>query len=227
MKVIILAAGIGSRLGNAIPKTLTPITGANTILDLQVQRIRQRIHKSNIVVVVGYREQLIRQAYPELTYIVNPVYEETNTAYSLFLALRNVKEDIVWMNGDIVFDKSVLALIHPSSESVSLVDVKECGPEEMKYSLDKEGNIVKISKQLITHQGEALGINRINASDLTIFKRELQKIDKTDYFEKALENLAKIKQLKLKPVDIGARFCHEIDTQADLEIVQTALAAAT
>jgi len=69
-------------------------------------------------------------------------------------------------------------------------------------------------------KGEALGINLIKAKDLGLFKQELEKVDKKDYFEKALENLTLRDGLKLKPVNVGEFFCHEIDFPEDLEKVK-------
>jgi choline kinase len=56
--------------------------------------------------------------------------------------------------------------------------------------------------------------------DLDIFRKELDRVDNQDYFEKALENLTISKKIHLKPVDVGALYCNEIDFEEDLKAVR-------
>ena len=161
------------------------------------------------------------EKFPHLTFVYNHDYVKNGTAKSLLCALRKVQnEDVLWMNGDIYSDPEIFKKMLMLKESSCLVDHKSCGEEEIKYTLTKEGFILQLSKTVKNAEGEALGINFIKAKDLEMFKKELELVDRKDFFEKALENLTAAGKLKLKPVDKGSAFCHEIDFEEDLKTVQ-------
>lgn len=221
MKVVILAAGMGKRLGSKIPKPLTILANNKTILDFQLERLEKVASLSDITLVVGYKKDHILEKHPNLTYVYNDKYNKTNTSKSLLLALQTIKaDDILWLNGDIYFDEDVLAKIVTANVSSILVDNKKCGEEEVKYRVDAEGNVAEISKTIKKAQGEALGINLIKKKDLSLFKEHLGSVADNDYFEKAIENMIKKDQAKIKPVNVGELFCQEIDFAEDLERVQ-------
>ena len=118
MKFIILAAGKGTRLGMPHPKPLTKLKTGETILQRQIDSLSKHVDKKNIIVVVGYKKELIMNEFPDCTFIFNPDYEKTNTAKSLLCALNSQSEsDIIWINGDVVFDPKVLIPILNSKES--------------------------------------------------------------------------------------------------------------
>lgn len=220
MKTVILAAGIGSRLGKNNPKPLAQLYKDKTILDFQVEKIARKVGIHNIVVVVGYKKEMIMERYPQLLYVYNPAFKQTNTAKSLLLALEKIEEDVLWLNGDVYFDESLLDLLLTSKYSSCLVNIEECGEEEIKYSTDDKGFIQQLSKQVENAKGEAVGINLVKKGDLNNFKRELDAVEENAYFEKALENLTLAKKLQLKPVDMGNYYCKEIDFPEDLVAVQ-------
>ena len=91
MKAIILAAGIGSRLGNSNPKPLTKLKNDETILNRQVMYLSDYIGEDNIIVVVGYKNDLIMEAFPNLLYVYNNFYDTTNTSKSLLKALKKIE----------------------------------------------------------------------------------------------------------------------------------------
>ena len=222
MKAIILAAGMVMRIESPLPKCLTHLTAEKTILDFQIERLSAAFSPDQIVVVVGYKYQLIMERHPQLMYVYNHDYVSNGTAKSLLCALRKFHgEDVLWLNGDIYFDEGVLdLLIGDHKFSSCLVDHKKCGAEEVKYDLDAHGFISHISKEVSPAKGEALGINIVRKNELPLFQSALTKCKMKDYFEKAIENLAVEKKLKMKPVDKGNLFCQEIDFQEDLDAVQ-------
>lgn len=220
MEAVILAAGMGTRLGSLIPKPLTSLMNEKTILDYQIEKLRKKPQINNIFVVIGYKKEIVMEKFPDLLFVYNSAYARTNTAKSLLTALTKIDEDVIWMNGDVFFDEEVLDLLIASKLSACLVDRKKCGPEEIKYKLNGDGFIHQLSKTVRRPEGEALGINIIRKPDLKNFRNELTKVDENDYFEKALENLTMSKQLKLAPVDVGKHFCIEIDFEEDLIAVQ-------
>jgi len=220
MKAIILAAGMGKRLGSSMPKPLTILVNGKTIMDFQVERLSSIVGIKNIIVVVGYKKEMIMEKFPQLSFVYNDAFAQTNTSKSLLLALRNVSDDTMWLNGDVYFDADAPKLLLNVGFSCCLVDRKMCGHEEVKYDLNEDGFIHHISKNIPKPQGECLGVNIILKKDLDIFRDELEKVGNQDYFEEALENLTVFKKISLKPVEVGAFYCHEIDFEEDLTVVK-------
>ena len=225
ISAVILAAGFGLRLKNNKPKALVPLEDGKTILDYQLEKLTQYIPIDRIAVVVGYKKELLMEQHPDLTFIYNERYSETNTAKSLLKALKKVKRgDVLWLNGDVVFNEEVLPkLINESiakEKSCILVDHKRCGDEEIKYDTDNNGNIRRISKKVRNPKGEALGINLLIEKDLPFFIKHLKSVGDQDYFEKGIESLIGAKQAEFVPVQTKGLFCQEIDFPGDLKAVQ-------
>jgi len=220
MEAVILAAGMGTRLGSLIPKPLTSLMDEKTILDYQIEKLIKKPQINNIYLVVGYKKEIIMEKFPDFLFVYNNAYARTNTAKSLLAALNKIDNDVIWMNGDVFFDEEILDLLLDSKNSACLVDQKKCGAEEIKYKLNGDGLIQQLSKSVQNAEGEALGINVIRKPDLKKFRTELIRVDESDYFEKALENLTMSKQLKLAPIEVGRHFCREIDFEEDLIAVQ-------
>ena len=224
MKAVILAAGVGSRLGMSIPQALAVLVGEKTIFDYQVDKISKFVPTDGIFVVVGYKKEMLVERHPQLRYIYNEAYAETNTGKSLLKALNKIgNDDVFWLNGDVIFDEQVIPKLMTAQDSCVLVDNKKCGAEEVKYNTDSEGYIKNISKEVSPAEGEALGINLVKRKDLTIFKKHLALIDSQDYFEKAIEDMIKQETIKFLPVNVDGLFCHEIDFPEDLEYVRNFL----
>ncbi len=220
MKGIILAAGLGTRLETKIPKPLTNITEEKSILDFQIESLKKKIDDKNIIIVVGYKKDLIMKRFPELNYVYNNAYEKTNTAKSLLVALKKIDDDVICMNGDIFFQEKVLDLMLEQELSCCLVDNKKCADEEVKYNLKNDGTINQLSKIIKDPLGEALGIFTFRKNDLETLRKELENVNDDDYQEKAYENLSHDNKLKMWPINIGKLFCHEIDFEDDLEIAK-------
>ena len=223
MKAIILAAGIGSRLGNSNPKPLTKLNNGESILGRQVAYLSEYLGVTNIIAIVGYKKDLIMESFPNLLYVYNNFYDTTNTSKSLLAGLIKIEnEDVVWLNGDVVFEKELLPQIIKCSKSCIAVNTNSVGEEEIKYNVFDDGNIKEVSKTVSPALGEAVGINKLMSSDLSLFKENLEKCDEQDYFEKALE-LSIQDGMKIMPVDINKYLCMEIDFEDDLEQINKQL----
>lgn len=228
ISVVILAAGFGLRLKNNKPKALVAVESEKSILDYQVEKLTKYIPTDNISVVVGYKKELVMEQHPELSFVYNEEYSSTNTAKSLLRALKKVKSgDVLWLNGDVIFDeKTIPKIINKASltnKSCVLVDNKRCGEEEVKYSIDEDGCINLISKEIKNPKGEALGINLVVEKDLPLLVKHLGLVDNNDYFERGVENMIRVEGAKFVPVNTNGLFCAEIDLPEDLEAVQTYL----
>ena len=214
MRAVILAAGIGSRLGNPFPKSLSMIPGRERILGRQI-RILRKYGVREIFVVVGFKKELIMEEFPQVYFRYNPVYYLTNTSKSLLHALEDMDDDIIWANGDVVFDEEVIKRIVAAEGNIVMVDRSECGDEEVKYRTNADNEIIEISKSVQNGEGEAVGINRVSREDLPAFVQALRECDDQDYFEKGLEMLIS-RGVFFKSLDVSDYRCIEVDFEEDL-----------
>jgi L-glutamine-phosphate cytidylyltransferase len=219
MKVIILAAGMGSRLDpteNHEPKALTKLANQQSILAWQLQALASYELLDHTWVVVGYRKEAIIEAFPDLGYIYNPHFQQENTSKSLLRALKKVDEDVLWLNGDVVFRPIVLESLLNGDMSAMLVNRTVVGEEEVKYRATEEGRLLEVSKQVKNPQGEAVGINFFRKNDLTLLRQALEQCQPTDYFEKAIEVCIQQGQT-IWTCPVKVEECTEIDFPKDLE----------
>ena len=214
MRAVILAAGIGSRLGNPFPKSLSMLPGRERILGRQIRILRQYGVKE-IFVVVGFKKELIMEEFPQVHFCYNPVYYLTNTSKSLLHALETMDDDVIWSNGDVVFDEEVIKQIVNAKGNVVMVDKSECGDEEVKYRTNDNNEIIEISKSVINGEGEAVGINRVSRANLPDLVKALRECGDQDYFEKALETLIS-RKIYFRSLDVSRYRCIEVDFEDDL-----------
>ncbi|MBT3228081.1 MAG: phosphocholine cytidylyltransferase family protein [Candidatus Marinimicrobia bacterium] len=217
VRAIILAAGIGSRLGNPRPKPLTKLSTGELIMGRQVESLQQVVSVDDILVVVGFKKDLIMEEFSELTYVFNNVYDRTNTSKSLLKAMRKVRsDDVIWLNGDVVFDPKVLARVVQAKTSCMAVNTASVAEEEVKYTVATDGSINQVSKIVMNALGESVGINKIVSSDIPLFIEMLERCEDDDYFERGIE-FAIENGLKIYPVDVSDVLCIEVDFTEDLE----------
>ncbi len=218
MKVIVLAAGLGSRLHCVgSPKPLTLLSNGKSLLGFQLEQIAGYISLSEVIVVVGHKQEKIRAAFPQLKYVENSDYATQNTSKSLLLALHPLKnEDVLWLNGDVIFHQRVLKPLFAQRSSCMVVNRALVGQEEVKYRTDSAGFVVEVSKQVQDPEGEAVGIHFFSAADLPMFKQALEDCENRDYFEKGIEICIRA-GCKVATAPIPKADCIEIDFPADLE----------
>lgn len=216
MKIVILAAGFGLRFGESEPKPLIQLSNGKSILGLQLDAIRQQASLNDVILVVGYKKEMIMEAFPDLLYVYNPLYVQENTAKSLLRALSKIKEDVLWINGDLIFHPSVLKSILSFKRTCMIVNEGPVGEEEVKYKTNSEGKIREVSKQVAEAQGEALGLNFFTAKDLPRLKHYLAKCAERDYFEKAIEGCIQ-EGLDVWSLPVPINSCTEIDFHEDLD----------
>lgn len=216
MRAIILAAGKGSRLLNpSIPKPMTQLVNGKSIIQMQVEHFQRCSEIREIFVVVGYQKQTIINAFPQLSFVDNPMYAEENTAKSLLKAIKGVNEDILWANGDVVFHSSVLPKLVQAKHSAMLVNAASVAEEEVKYRSDANGFITEVSKEVKNPEGEALGINIFRKEHLHLLEKSLLECNQNDYFEKGVETCIN-KGAKIKKIVVPYEHCVEIDFPEDI-----------
>lgn len=222
IQVVILAAGMGTRLGKPWPKPLTPLADGRSILQQQIDNVRSVFaDTARISIVVGFKLEMILEAHPDVSYIYNEAYDQTNTSKSLLKALRNSHESgVLWLNGDVVFDSRVLQRVSErmkNEKSFVCVNTSAVGEEEVKYTVDNRGFINALSKRVENALGEAVGINYISSHHKSSAIKNLDACADNDYFERGLEMAIEKDGIEIEPVDISDLFAVEVDFQADLD----------
>jgi choline kinase len=202
-RAVILAAGNGTRLAASGPKALLEVGGLS-ILERQVRALRAASVRE-IVVVVGYQRERLVAACDALaarldvhfTFVANPRWAETNTAWSMALAAPlMVGAPTFTLNGDVLFPRAVLAALASAGGPIALaIDVKPCGDEEVKVTLDAGDRLLAIDKRLDRGEaiGEFIGIARFDDGASEPFARalaeELAQAGPHTYYDYALRRL--------------------------------------
>jgi choline kinase len=230
---MVLAAGAGRRLGEDtrdLPKTLLPVDGERTILDVALGNLRSA-GLERAVVVTGFaadrieerREELAERHDIEVELVFNPKAEEWNNAYSLWVARSYFSEGVLLANGDTVHPASVEeSLLAARGEPIVIAvdDVKPLGDEEMKVHVTSEGLLDRINKSLdpATSEGEYIGLTLIEPEAAERLADALEAVWRRDpqlYYEDGFQEFAdRGGRVGLAP--IGDVEWVEVDDHADL-----------
>ncbi|MEN9965622.1 MAG: hypothetical protein RJA60_619 [Actinomycetota bacterium] len=221
-QVVILAAGMGTRLARPLPKPLTELRDGRSIMKQQMDNLAIAFADTfRVMIVVGFKLEAIIERFPEATFVYNEFYDQTNTSKSLLKALRASGDGgVLWLNGDVVFDPQVLVRVTPymdGNQSFVVVNTSKVSDEEVKYTLDSAGFIDQLSKQVQPALGEAVGINYVAAQDKAALIARLAQVDDQDYFERGIELAIARDGLRFQAVDISDLYAVEVDFPEDLE----------
>lgn len=187
----------------------------------QIDNLTAYFDIDNINIVVGFKKELIMEGFPDITFIYNQNFDQTNTSKSLLKALKkNHAESVLWLNGDVVFDPEIINRLMQNilaNKSFVCVNNSKVGEEEVKYLLDSKGFIKELSKKVVDAAGEAVGINFISSKDISTFITRLEECKDNDYFERGIELAIEKDGMKVKALDISKFRCMEIDFKEDLD----------
>jgi choline kinase len=221
VNIVILAAGMGTRLGMPHPKPLTPLADGRSIMRQQLDNLAAGLTDPAVTIVVGFHAEEVMRHAPDARFVYNERYEHTNTSKSLLKALRLAPSGgVLWLNGDVVFDPKLLAPVASVIErdrSFVCVNTAACGEEEVKYTASSDGLIEKLSKSVVGGFGEAVGINYIASADRATLVEHLEGCTDTDYFERGIETAIETAGMPVLALDISEFFVVEVDFAADLE----------
>jgi choline kinase len=230
---MVLAAGAGRRLApytDTLPKTLVPVDGDRTILDIALANLKAA-GIDDVAVVTGYaaaaveqrRAALERDHGVALQLVFNDKAEVWNNAYSLWCARDLLPEGVLLINGDTVHPPSVeetLLAARGPDILLALDDVKPLGGEEMKVQLAGDGRMSRINKALdpATAQGEYIGLTLIEPAAAAPLADALEATFRRDpqlYYEDGFQELAD-RGGRVATTPIGAVPWVEVDDHDDL-----------
>ena len=168
MTAVLLAAGCARRLGQVTretPKCLLEV-GGKSLIRHQIDAMKA-CGVDQFIVVVGFWADKIRAHLGDsVKYVLNEVYDSTNSLYSLSLALPKVSGGMVLTNGDVLFHPKLLAQLlgSPHPDALLYEPGEQLGAEEMKVRLEG-GRVMAMSKTLEpgTYHGENLGVLKFSA----------------------------------------------------------------
>ncbi|MBR6120937.1 MAG: phosphocholine cytidylyltransferase family protein [Prevotella sp.] len=228
---VILAAGMAKRLRpltDERPKCLLTV-GERTLLQRTVDGLIDAGF-TELVVVTGYRQQMIRdfltEHYPSLTihFIDNPDYAHNNNIFSLWLTRPYTEgKDFLLLDSDILFDPSIIPAVLKSEGSALAVNRHELGEEEIKVIVDNTKHVVEISKvcSISDAMGESVGIEKMTADYSAALFKELRQMIEDEglidiFYERAFERLIP-QGHTFSVVDTTEFFSIELDTVEDFE----------
>ncbi|HVV17714.1 MAG TPA: NTP transferase domain-containing protein [Polyangia bacterium] len=169
MQVVLLAAGLGSRLGSLterLPKALIEVGGHPLLV--HAVRFARAAGATGIVVVGGYGFDLVaaeiaRRELP-VTLIENSAYRDGNLV-SLMSARALIRDELLLMNVDHVYRASIAPLAAAEAGDVTaFIDTdRTLGADDMKVQRDSRGRIQRISKTLTTFDAGYVGMTKVPA----------------------------------------------------------------
>jgi choline kinase len=230
MRAIILAAGAGRRLAPMNwdkPKCLLPCP-QGTLLDNALDGLSAHAI-SEVVVIAGYRRRLLNpvlgRCFLPVQVVVNKDFATTNTIHSLWLARRYMDRGCLLINGDVWFEHAILDLLFDVADSALAVDIKPCGPEEVKVVTDAVDRILRVGKDIppADAKGESVGLVKLTAPASGAFAQSLDRFDRVLgrndlFYESALD--AVLGQVVVRAAPMGKLHAVEIDTPEDYQRAQ-------
>jgi choline kinase len=171
MQVVVLAAGLGSRLGaltERLPKALIPVGGEPLLA--HAVRFARRLAPAEIIVVGGFgfpdvAAEVARREL-EVTLVQNASFRDGNLI-SLLAARERVGGDFLVMNVDHVYRPAVAVRVGlPVDRVTAFVDHdRALGADDMKVARDEQGHVRAIAKTLTEFDCGYVGMTRVPAAE--------------------------------------------------------------
>jgi len=227
MKAILLAAGLGSRLGpltRETPKAM--ISVASQILILRVVKFARQIGVHDIIVVGGYNCNSLWKVLDGdgIKKIENPDYRKGNL-YSLAAAKVHLDDDFVLLNIDHLYPSHLARMVAESNEGIHAVSDfdRPLYPDDMKVRIDgdlsQDAHVAAISKELDDYDGGYCGITVVRGKARNIYLAAFDNVLSHGRDQAVVEDiLSELVRIGTPPkiLDISGIRWLEIDTQEDL-----------
>lgn len=239
MQAIILAAGMGRRLGDLTKghtKCMVEVNGM-TLIDRVIKQL-SRLNLSRLVLVVGYKgkelKEYIGNRYDgviKIEYVENPIYDKTNNIYSLALAKDLLcEDDTLLLESDLIFEDSMLDILisHPDP-NLALVARYESWMDGTMVRIDQDRNIVNfVPKAAFRYEDVDVYYKTVN---IYKFSKEFSQkeyvpfldayskvMGNNEYYEQVLRVITMVHNSTLKALPVDGRKWYEIDDIQDLDI---------
>jgi len=153
MKVVIFNSGLGNRLGDFTKthhKSMSVLKNGETIFHRQIRLLSAEGIKDFIVTTGPFAEQLKGEAadFKDLsfTFVPNDIYFKTNYIYSMYLAREYMNDDIIFLHGDLVFNRRLVHdVLNCSDKNTATVNFKKALPEKDFKGRVRDGKVLEVS----------------------------------------------------------------------------------
>ena len=153
MKAVIFNSGLGHRMGDMTKthhKSMTTLNDGETLFHRQIRLLSAEGIKDFIVTTGPFEEQLKNEAadFPELnfTFVRNPIYDKTNYIYSMYLAREYMDDDLVFLHGDLVFNRKLVHdVLNCEDKNTATVNFEKALPEKDFKGRVKDGKVLEVS----------------------------------------------------------------------------------
>lgn len=245
MQAIILAAGMGRRLGDYTKdntKCMVPVNGVRLIDRLLGQLAKQKLQR--VVIVVGYKGKELREyignrydGQLNIEFAENPVYDKTNNIYSLAIVKDKLQEDdTLLIESDLIFSDNIIPMIvENTNPNLALVAKYETWMDGTMVRLDDDNNIVNfISKDAFDYNDVDSYYKTVNIYKLSkqfsqhkyvpFLDAYTKAVGNNEYYENVLRIISLLNSLDMKALPIGNEKWYEIDDKQDLDIAEALFA---
>ncbi len=241
MQALILAAGMGKRLGKYTQdatKCMVPVNG-KTLIEYCLDAL-YAAGIERVVVVIGYRGERLKEflgaKYPqrEFAFVENPIYDKTNNIYSLWLAREELaSDDTLLLESDLIFEPSVIReLLESPDPNVAVVSKFENWMDGTVTILGKDNEIASVVDKAhfrwnnVEDYYKTVNIYKFSKDFsrrqyLPFLDAYLAARGDNEYYEQVLKVLAFLEGSDLKALKIKGRRWYEIDDPHDLSVAET------
>lgn len=235
MKGLILSAGMGTRLHpltRTRPKCMVHVAG-RPMMEYQLDSLRSA-GVENCAIVVGYMADSVRGYFGSdyrgvsLSYVENNDYAMTNNLYSFWLAKAEFDDDILLLEGDLVFDNNLLSqLTQIDEQNIAVVAhyrshmdgtvilAKEGVAESMVLKVD-QGNEFDYRPALKTVNIYRLSRETLGEAIVPEMEEFLAKGRTDQYYEAVFASLIGSGRMNMSVMNTGTSKWAEVDTLGDL-----------
>ena len=252
MQAIILAAGMGRRLGELTKentKCMVPVNGVR-LIDRLLGQLSQ-LSLNRIIIVVGYKGKELRDyidsAYLspltshhsplKIEFAENPIYDKTNNIYSLSIVKDKLQEDdTLLIESDLIFsDRLFPMLLDNPYPNLALVAKYESWMDGTMVRLDEDQNIVNfVSKEAFDYADVNSYYKTVNIYKLSreflqhqyvpFLDAYTKAVGNNEYYENVLRIISMLNSHNMKALPIGHERWYEIDDKQDLDIAEAIFA---
>ncbi len=245
MQAIILAAGMGRRLGELTKentKCMVEVNGVRLIDRLLGQLSGLSLRR--VIIVVGYQGQnlmdYIGHRYDgrlTIEYAENPIYDKTNNIYSLSLVKEKMLEDdTLLIESDLIFsDRLFQMILEDEYPNVALVAKYESWMDGTMVRIDEARNIVNfVPKKAFRYEDVDEYYKTVNIYKFSrdfceqkyvpFLEAYCHALGNNEYYEQVLRVITLLDSAELKALPVGDEKWYEIDDIQDLDIAETIFA---
>jgi choline kinase len=213
VKAVLLAAGVGRRLGHDRPKALLEV-GGRTLLSRHLENLARG--GLPVRIVTGFLAEHIARDAPEAELRHNAEFRR-GSLLSLRCGLQDLDEDAVIMDADVLYDPSILEDVCGLSRGFAIDPRTDPGEEEMMIGV-RDGRVRAIRRGRLDGfdlVGEGVGFFKIDRASLPALHTCIDEADPEGDYECALD--AFVDRHGADYVEVNGRPWTEIDFAEDLE----------